>query len=228
MTSPSPASGFRLRLCGQQHQGAGRREPHYEPLGSGQRVERRPCGPDGVLPPTPWFATPRRWRLPASTEITGDSASVGYIDRDESGEPLGRFHEWGAQNLLCEKCPILSDSEIEDSIRRIQRALNAEGITSHEDILGEGGEHVFRGTWGTCPIHIYEKMAERGELTARVSINYFFRHRRARRAMTPLSAAPSASRTASLNSRTETGSRATPSNSSSTWAAPPGSVRRPA
>ena len=100
-------------------------------------------------------------------------ASVGYIDRDESGEPLGRFHEWGAQNLLCEKCPILSDGEIEDSIRRIQRALNAEGITSHEDILGEGGEHVFRGTWGTRPIHIYEKMAERGELTARVSINYF-------------------------------------------------------
>lgn len=99
--------------------------------------------------------------------------SIGMIDRDENGEPVGRFHEWGAQNILCEKCPILSDSEIEDAIRRVQHALNANGITSHTDILGEGGEHVFRGTWGTRPIHIYEKMAERGELTARVSINYF-------------------------------------------------------
>ena len=100
-------------------------------------------------------------------------ASIGMIDRDENGEPVGRFHEWGAQNLLCEKCPILSDGEIEDAIRRVQHALNVQGITSHTDILGEGGEHVFRGTWGTRPIHIYEKMAERGELTARVSINYF-------------------------------------------------------
>lgn len=100
-------------------------------------------------------------------------ASVGMIDRDENGEPVGRFHEWGAQNLLCEKCPILTDAELEDAIRRVQHALNEQGITSHTDILGEGGEHVFRGTWGTRPIHIYEKMAERGELTARVSIAYF-------------------------------------------------------
>lgn len=100
-------------------------------------------------------------------------ASVGFIDRDEKGEPIGRFHEWGAQNVLCEKCPILTDAELEDAIRRVQAALNAEGITSHTDILGMGGEHVFRGTWGTRPIEIYEKMAEKGELTARVSINLF-------------------------------------------------------
>lgn len=100
-------------------------------------------------------------------------ASVGMIDRDESGEPVGRFHEWGAQNILCEKCPILSDTELEEAIRNVQRALNKEGVTSHTDILGEGGEHVFRGTWGTRPIEIYEKMAERGELTARVSVNVF-------------------------------------------------------
>lgn len=100
-------------------------------------------------------------------------AGVGSIDRDENGEPTGRFHEWGAQNLLCAKCPILTDDEIAEAIRQVQSALNREGITSHTDVLGEGGEHVFRGTWGTRPIHIYEKMAQKGELTARVSFNYF-------------------------------------------------------
>jgi len=99
--------------------------------------------------------------------------STGIIDRDETGEPLGRFHEWGTQNILCEKCPILTDAQIEDAIRRVQAALNRQGITSHTDILGEGGEHVFRGTWGSRPMEIYEKMAEKGELTARVSINVF-------------------------------------------------------
>lgn len=100
-------------------------------------------------------------------------SSIGYIDHNENGEPTGRFHEWGAQNLLCSKCPILTDAEIEDAIRRVQHALNQEGITAHTDILGEGGEHVFRGTWGTRPIFIYEKMAQKKELTARVSINLF-------------------------------------------------------
>ena len=47
------------------------------------------------------------------------------------------------------------------------------GGGSITDILGAGGEHIFRGTWGTRPIAIYEKMAEKGELTARVSINLF-------------------------------------------------------
>lgn len=100
-------------------------------------------------------------------------SSIGIIDRDSDGQPLGRFHEWGTQNILCSKCPTLSDDEFEDAIRRVQRKLNSEGITAHTDILGGGGEHVFRGTWGSRPIDIYEKMAEKGELTARVSINLF-------------------------------------------------------
>ena len=99
--------------------------------------------------------------------------SLGFIERDENGHLNGRFVEWGAENILCAKLPILTDEELEDCVRRIQHAFNAEGITSHEDILGEGGEHLFRGTWGTRPIEIYEKMAEKGELTARVSINVF-------------------------------------------------------
>lgn len=98
---------------------------------------------------------------------------VGLIHRDETGKPLGRFVEWGAQSLLCEKCPGLSDQELEDAIRRGQQALNREGITAHADILGPGGAHVFRGTWGLRPIELYEKMARRGQLTARVSVAVF-------------------------------------------------------
>ncbi|WP_308615927.1 amidohydrolase [uncultured Enorma sp.] len=99
--------------------------------------------------------------------------SLGFIERDEEGHLNGRFVEWGAENILCEKLPILTDEEFMDCIRRVQAAFNKEGITSHEDILGEGGEYLFRGTWGTRPIEIYEQMAEKGELTARVSINIF-------------------------------------------------------
>ncbi len=99
--------------------------------------------------------------------------SLGFIERDEEGHLNGRFVEWGAENILCEKLPILTDEEFEDCIRRVQHAFNEQGITSHEDILGEGGEFLFRGTWGTRVMDIYEKMAEKGELTARVSINVF-------------------------------------------------------
>ena len=101
------------------------------------------------------------------------ASSVGQIDRDESGEPTGRFVEWGAQNILCERCPTLTDAELESSILRAQQALNREGITSHADILGAGGDHIFRGAWGSRPIAIYEKLAQEGKLTARVSIHLF-------------------------------------------------------
>lgn len=99
--------------------------------------------------------------------------SLGFIERDEEGHLNGRFMEWGAENILCEKLPILSDEQFEQCIKLVQRAFNEQGITSHEDILGEGGEYLFRGTWGSRVIDIYEAMAERGELTARVSVNVF-------------------------------------------------------
>lgn len=99
--------------------------------------------------------------------------SLGTIERTPDGELNGRFIEWGAQNLLMKSCPILSDEELVDCIRRVQGALNKEGITSHTDILGEGGDYLFRGTWGSRVIDIYEKMAEKGELTARCSVNVF-------------------------------------------------------
>ena len=67
--------------------------------------------------------------------------------------------------------PRLSDEEIEKCIKRIQKHLNENGVTSHADILGIGGDHLFFGTWGRRVIEIYEKMFREGKLTARVSIN---------------------------------------------------------
>lgn len=99
--------------------------------------------------------------------------SLGFIERDGEGHLNGRFVEWGAENILCEKLPILTDEEFAECIRLVQHAFNEQGITSHEDILGKGGEHLFRGTWGSRVIDVYEQMAEKGELTARVSINVF-------------------------------------------------------
>ena len=100
-------------------------------------------------------------------------ASLGFILRDDEGEPIGRFLEWGAQNTLLKHCPILTDEELEDCILRVQASLNKEGITSHNDQLGLGGEYLFRGTWGSRVIEVYEKLFERGKLTARVDINNF-------------------------------------------------------
>lgn len=98
----------------------------------------------------------------------------GYIGRDsETGEPNGRFGEWAAQNLITKHCPVLSEKEMEECIIRVQRALNEQGITSHTDIVGLGGDKLFLGTWGERAIHLYEKMAREGRLTARVSCNIF-------------------------------------------------------
>ena len=99
--------------------------------------------------------------------------SVGTIGRTPDGSLTGRFNEWGAENLLLKACPILSDQELEDCILRVQRECNRQGITSHNDILGEGGEYLYRGTWGTRPMWIYEKLRQEGKLTARVNINIF-------------------------------------------------------
>ncbi|MFQ6970115.1 MAG: amidohydrolase [Enterocloster aldenensis] len=99
--------------------------------------------------------------------------SVGTIGRTPDGSLTGRFNEWGAENLLLKACPILSDQELEDCILRVQRECNRQGITSHNDILGEGGEYLYRSTWGTRPMWIYEKLRQEGKLTARVNINIF-------------------------------------------------------
>ena len=108
--------------------------------------------------------------------ITRETADLkpeyGYFDRDpRTGEPNGHFCEWGAMRFIGRHMPRLSDEEIEKCIKRIQKHLNENGVTSHADILGIGGDHLFFGTWGRRVIEIYEKMFREGKLTARVSIN---------------------------------------------------------
>lgn len=98
----------------------------------------------------------------------------GSIERDPiTGELTGCFNEWGAQTLITKHGPLLSEREIEECIIRVQHALNEQGITSHTDVLGIGGDNLFLGTWSSKAIEVYEKMFEEGKLTARVSCNIF-------------------------------------------------------
>lgn len=98
----------------------------------------------------------------------------GLIERDPAtGELTGCFGDWGAQTLITKHGPLLSDEEIEECIIRVQRELNKNGITSHTDIVGLGGDNLILGSWGSRVIDVYEKMYEEGKLTARVSCNVF-------------------------------------------------------
>ena len=95
----------------------------------------------------------------------------GIIERDEAtGEPNGRLFEWSAADLIARHCPVVSEEKIEDCILKVQRALNEQGATSHNDILGSGMEHIFMGIGREKAIHVYEKMSREGKLTARVQI----------------------------------------------------------
>lgn len=95
----------------------------------------------------------------------------GAFTRDATGEPDGCFFEWGGQLLISKHMPQLDEKAIEECILRVQKHLNKNGITSHGDILGIGGNYLFCGTWGEKVIDVYEKMAREGKLTARVSVN---------------------------------------------------------
>lgn len=108
--------------------------------------------------------------------ITKDTPDLkreeGRFSRDkDTSEPDGCFYEWGAQLLISRHMPQLNKNEIKECIKRAQTYLNENGITSHADILGVGGEYLFCGTWGSKVIDVYEEMARDGKLTARVSIN---------------------------------------------------------
>lgn len=96
----------------------------------------------------------------------------GVMERDPAtGEPNGRFFEWSSHHLVGNHCPPVSDEEIEASILRVQRALNAQGAASHADIVGRGVERIFLGVSRERCMEIYERMAREGRLTARVSLH---------------------------------------------------------
>ena len=96
----------------------------------------------------------------------------GVIERDEAtGEPNGRIFEWSAHDLIARHCPPASEEEIEESILRVQRALNEQGSASHADVVGLGVENLFMGVSRERAVHVYERMSREGKLTARVSLN---------------------------------------------------------
>ena len=106
--------------------------------------------------------------------ITKDSPDLrpeeGIMERDANGEPNGRFQEWSAHHLIGNHCPPVSEEEIEAAITRVQKALNAQGATSHNDIVGRGVERIFLGVSREKCMEVYERMAREGKLTARVSL----------------------------------------------------------
>ncbi|MBO0477415.1 amidohydrolase [Vagococcus sp. DIV0080] len=96
----------------------------------------------------------------------------GFIERvPGTMEPTGFLNDWGAQVLVSKHAPKVSREGLKDCIRRMNFELNKNGITSHVDILGVGGNDLICGTWGEKSIKVYEEMARDEELTARVSIN---------------------------------------------------------
>ncbi|GCF92204.1 hypothetical protein NRIC_00950 [Enterococcus florum] len=96
----------------------------------------------------------------------------GLIERiNETMEPSGYLNEWGAQVLVWQHVPALTEEEIEACILRMNKELNKYGITSHVDVLGIGGDQLLCGTWGEKSIAIYERLAREKRLTARVSVN---------------------------------------------------------
>lgn len=95
----------------------------------------------------------------------------GIMERERAtGEPNGRFFEWSSHHLIGNHCPPVTEAEIEEAILRVQRALNEQGATSHNDIVGRGVERIFKGVGGEKCIEVYERMAREGKLTARVSL----------------------------------------------------------
>jgi predicted amidohydrolase YtcJ len=95
----------------------------------------------------------------------------GILERDpKTGEPNGRLFEWSAHHLIGNHCPVASEEEIETLILRVQKALNEQGATSHNDIIGRGMERIFFGVSRERVLHVYEKLRREGKLTARVSI----------------------------------------------------------
>jgi predicted amidohydrolase YtcJ len=95
----------------------------------------------------------------------------GILERDpKTGEPNGRLFEWSAHHLIGNHCPVVSEEELETLILRVQKALNEQGATAHNDIIGRGLERIFFGVGREKVLHVYEKLRREGKLTARVSI----------------------------------------------------------
>ncbi len=97
---------------------------------------------------------------------------AGKIEQKD-GVLTGVFMDWAAQNIAGEHMWHMSEAELEQGIHRIQQELVSYGITFHTDVLGIGGNHIAFGSWGEEAITAYEKLAEKHQLQARVSVQLF-------------------------------------------------------
>lgn len=107
--------------------------------------------------------------------ITKDTPDLerheGKIQRREDGEPTGYLDDFMLMDKVGRVSPRLSDGQLRECIRLIQKEMNENGVTNHTDMVGIGGDYLFAGTGGSRVIDMYEQMAKEGELTARVSVN---------------------------------------------------------
>ena len=95
----------------------------------------------------------------------------GTLYRWPNGEPTGYIYQYVLQSYVGKAIPVCTPEQMEENVKRIQHHLNQDGITSHVDIIGIGGDRIFSGTWGSPAIEAYERLSRKGELTARCSVN---------------------------------------------------------
>lgn len=107
--------------------------------------------------------------------ITKDTPDLerheGKIQRNEAGEPTGYLDDFMLQDRVGRIAELLTNEQIEECIRVLQKEMNEYGVTTHTDMVGIGGDYIFAGAAGSRVIEAYERMAEAGTLTARVSVN---------------------------------------------------------
>src|SRR5581483_12028528 len=99
-----------------------------------------------------------------AAEITKDTEDPpgGVILRDRDGNPTGILKD-AAVNLLDKALPPLTHEERLRAIKRALKHAASLGVTSFQE-MGNPGEDLTRN------FEIYEELAERGELTARVYV----------------------------------------------------------
>jgi predicted amidohydrolase YtcJ len=103
------------------------------------------------------------WVNSRALQLAGITASTpdpldGRIERDEDGSPSGTLHE-GAMELMSAILPPTTAEEIERALLDAQAYLHSLGITGWQDAIGTAQT-----------IRAYQRLRERGDLTARVVI----------------------------------------------------------
>lgn len=126
---------------------------------------------DGVVGGRPAYLPNRdhhsAWVSTRALELAGVTAETpdppdGRIERDAAGRPTGALHE-GAMALVGRVLPPTTADEVRRGLLAAQSYLHSLGITAWQDAI-VGSFHGFEDSFD-----VYLDLAERGELTARVT-----------------------------------------------------------